>query len=266
MPIDQQSWKTIVSSSSYAAAHWTEHGIADVLPHEEIALPSRFDGVYGGLYDTVIHHRQIRSAAGLLWGRGSALSFLDELFDRAFAGLHADDMVLDVPCGGGTTIRAAADRGIQTTIIGCDLSMAMLERAQRVAESCTTRSLLVRADALHLPFRDHCMQRAISINGLHCIDDPSALLSELARVLVPGGELWMTTLVSSDSRRHMAIMAAAHRAGIIPGPAPTRQAIERMARTAGFDQVDDMGGVGIAALRLTTQRRDAVSDDPPSRA
>lgn len=253
MSIDREMWGQILSTSALRAVQWNAHGIADAVPSTAPATVSRFDGVYGGLYDAVIHRRRVRSAAGRLWGRDSALSFLDDLFDRAFSGLRTSDRILDIPCGGGTTIRAATERSVPASIIGCDLSMAMLERAYAVAEHYAAGAHLVRCDATKLPFRDHSMHRAISINGLHCIANPAAFLSEVARVLVPGGELWMTTLVSSDSVVHMTIMSAAGRAGIIPGPAPTREALTRMAHGAGFDRIEDMGGVGIAAMRMVTR-------------
>ncbi len=226
--------------------------IADFMDDGCNETPSRFDGLYGAAYSAVIQRQPTRIAAGWMWGRGSAMSFLDDLLDNALAGLTANDFILDVPCGRGSTIREAAKRNMQARMASCDISSAMLDGAAPHAAHAAVPVLLARCDAGNLPFQDGVFQRAISINGLHCMPDPESFLAEIRRTLAPQSDLWMTTLVSSTSRRHAVINHAALRSGIIPAEPPTREHLEHMAYAAGFDRIEDLGGSGIAAFLLRT--------------
>ena len=71
--------------------------------------------------------------------------------------------------------------------LGVDISEPMLARAVR-AEAGPQVGFL-RADAQRLPLRDQTIDAAVSIAVLQLIPDPAATLSEIARVLRPGGRL-----------------------------------------------------------------------------
>src|SRR5580698_3050243 len=71
--------------------------------------------------------------------------------------------------------------------LGVDISEPMLARAVRAAAGPQVGFL--RADAQRLPFRDETVDAAVSIAVLQLIPDPAAALSEIARVLKPGGRL-----------------------------------------------------------------------------
>jgi arsenite methyltransferase len=68
-----------------------------------------------------------------------------------------------------------------------DISEPMLARAVRAAAGPQVGFL--RADAQRLPLRDQTVDAAVSIAVLQLIPDPAATLSEIARVLRPGGRL-----------------------------------------------------------------------------
>ncbi len=95
---------------------------------------------------------------------------------------------LDVGCGPGTVTaslaRAAGPGGLA---LGVDISEPMLARAVR-AESGPQVGFL-RADAQRLPLRDDTVDAVVSIAVLQLIPEPAAALSEIARVLRPGGRL-----------------------------------------------------------------------------
>ncbi|MGH3636718.1 class I SAM-dependent methyltransferase [Mycobacterium sp.] len=97
-------------------------------------------------------------------------------------------VALDVGSGPGTVTaslaRAAGPGGLA---LGVDISEPMLARAVR-AES-GPRVGFIRADAQRLPLRDDTVDAAVSIAVLQLIPDPVAALSEIARVLRPGGRL-----------------------------------------------------------------------------
>src|SRR6201993_127855 len=88
-------------------------------------------------------------------------------------------IALDVGSGPGSITAALA--------LGVDISLPMLARAVR-AEAGPQVGFL-RADAQRLPLRDQTVDAAVSIAVLQLIPDPVATLSEIARVLRPGGRL-----------------------------------------------------------------------------
>jgi arsenite methyltransferase len=104
---------------------------------------------------------------------------------------------LDVPQGGVALDVGAGPGSITATLghaagpdglaLGVDVSEPMLARAVRAAAAPQVGFL--RADAQRLPFRDQSFDVAVSIAVFQLIPDPAAALSEIARVLKPGGRL-----------------------------------------------------------------------------
>jgi ubiquinone/menaquinone biosynthesis C-methylase UbiE len=56
----------------------------------------------------------------------------------------------------------------------------------------------LHADALDLPFKEEVFDTIISLNLLHCVNDPKAVLREIKRVLTVNGNSVLTTLVQSE--------------------------------------------------------------------
>lgn len=97
-------------------------------------------------------------------------------------------IALDVGSGpGSVTASLAHAAGPDGLALGVDISEPMLARAVRAAAG--PRVGFLRADAQRLPLRDETVDAAVSIAVLQLIPDPAATLSEIARVLRPGGRL-----------------------------------------------------------------------------
>jgi arsenite methyltransferase len=97
-------------------------------------------------------------------------------------------IALDVGSGpGSVTASLARAAGPDGLALGVDISEPMLARAVR-AEAGPQVGFL-RADAQRLPLRDQTVDAVVSIAVLQLIPDPVAALSEMARVLRPGGRL-----------------------------------------------------------------------------
>jgi demethylmenaquinone methyltransferase / 2-methoxy-6-polyprenyl-1,4-benzoquinol methylase len=94
------------------------------------------------------------------------------------------DRVLDACCGTGDLALAARDAGAGE-VVGADFSEPMLERARRKGPDLEW----VRGDLLALPFADGSFDVATCGFGIRNVEDLEAGLSELARVLRPGGRL-----------------------------------------------------------------------------
>ncbi|MCR3720590.1 MULTISPECIES: class I SAM-dependent methyltransferase [Prauserella salsuginis group] len=104
----------------------------------------------------------------------------------ALVGDVAGHSVLDVGCGSGKLSASLRDRG--ATVTGIDASAGMLELAeQRLGDD--TELLLVDLND-PLPFDDETFDDAIASLVLHYLEDWTAALAEMRRVLKPGGRLF----------------------------------------------------------------------------
>ncbi|MEO5710740.1 MAG: methyltransferase domain-containing protein [Nocardioidaceae bacterium] len=107
--------------------------------------------------------------------------------------------VLDAGCGSGALSEALRARGAVVT--GFDSSPAMLELArERLGQDA---DLQVADISLPLPFADGAFDDVVASLVLHYLEDWTAPLSELRRVLKPGGRLLLSVnhpriLESSD--------------------------------------------------------------------
>src|SRR5215510_701031 len=99
------------------------------------------------------------------------------------------ESVLDIGCGGGETAldlaRAVAPEG---TVVGIDLSAAVLAFAQRAAQGCE-RVHFIHADAQVFPFEPASFDAAFSRFGVMFFADPAAAFINIRRSLRPNGRL-----------------------------------------------------------------------------
>jgi SAM-dependent methyltransferase len=116
---------------------------------------------------------------------------LAPLGQRALAALapRPGESVLDIGCGGGATAlelaQAVAPDG---TVMGVDLSAAVLTFAQRAAKGCE-RVRFVQADAAIFPFEPAAFDAAFSRFGVMFFADPTAAFINIRRSLKPNGRL-----------------------------------------------------------------------------
>jgi demethylmenaquinone methyltransferase / 2-methoxy-6-polyprenyl-1,4-benzoquinol methylase len=110
---------------------------------------------------------------------------LDQRWRRATARavVRPGDDVLDACCGTGDLALAAASEGGRVT--GLDFSERMLERARRKGPELDW----VEGDLLALPFPDRSFDAATVGFGVRNVEDLGRGISELRRVLRPGGRL-----------------------------------------------------------------------------
>jgi ubiquinone/menaquinone biosynthesis C-methylase UbiE len=94
--------------------------------------------------------------------------------------------VLDVGCGTGRLLEAAADRWGRAQLTGVDLSEKMITEAQRKHEG-DPRFSFKQGDASALPFVAASFDVAFSTMSFHHWRDQASGIREVARVLRPGG-------------------------------------------------------------------------------
>ncbi len=119
-------------------------------------------------------------------GLARRFELLLELLERA--DLKPGSQVLDLGSGAGTYTREIAARKLRC--IGVDYSYNVLLAARRKGKD----EPYVQADAYQLPFRSRSFDAVICIGVLQSLDRVAAALGEVARVLAPGGWIFLDGL------------------------------------------------------------------------
>lgn len=95
---------------------------------------------------------------------------------------------LDVCCGTGDLAIALANRLPQGRVTGVDFNAAMLKIAEKKAKAIPNL-ILINGDAMALPLEDESFDIVTIGFGLRNVPDADKALSEIYRVLKPGGQL-----------------------------------------------------------------------------
>jgi demethylmenaquinone methyltransferase/2-methoxy-6-polyprenyl-1,4-benzoquinol methylase len=184
----------------------------------------------------------------------------------AEAVVRQGDRVLDACCGTGDL--AVADVRAGGKVTGLDFSPRMLDRARRKSAEVTW----IEGDMLALPFEDASFEAATVGFGVRNVTDLERGLSELARVVEPGGRLGILEITTPTGLlapfyglwfdRIVPLLGKLLKGGeaysYLPASVrrfPDKDALAGLLREAGFDGVEyrTFAG-GIVALHTGTKR------------
>src|SRR5438045_2823588 len=104
-------------------------------------------------------------------------------------GLRAGQHVLDLGCGPGESAFGMLERVAGLRVTGLDISAAMIRFArlrQRLSRDAE-RVEFVEGDAMNLAYPDASFDAVTGHSFLYLVPDATRVLSEVARVLKPGG-------------------------------------------------------------------------------
>jgi ubiquinone/menaquinone biosynthesis C-methylase UbiE len=113
------------------------------------------------------------------WSRILAPQFI------TFAGVKAGERILDVGCGTGSLTFALPVAANVAEIAAIDYAPVFVEEAQK--RNKDPRISIRQADACTLPFPDGHFDRALSLLVLHFVPETAKAVSEMRRVVRPGG-------------------------------------------------------------------------------
>ena len=141
--------------------------------------PKRLDKALGTVeVETLLAQSQPRffaAIAELDWYSGSHLHWIDDL------DLRAGDRVLEVGCATGALTTHLDDGGYRVT--GLDRSSSMIRRAKKTYPHLDFHV----GDATELPYADSAFDVVVAASVVNIVADAKAVMSEMARVCVPGG-------------------------------------------------------------------------------
>lgn len=173
---------------------------------------------------------------------------LDLVIDRA--ALQHGDRVLDIGCGTGASLIAAARQvGPNGRVLGLDISQPFLDRAAERAKTAGFTHIETRcADAQTASFTDPPFDALISRFGVMFFADPQAAFANMARTLRPAAR--MTFAAWSGLAQNPWFRLPAEAAQRILGPSPpaepdapgplgfqNAERVQRLLRAAGLKNV-----------------------------
>lgn len=197
------------------------------MPHSDVSLIPVFTRCFGSWQVRVerrpLAPEQLAAAYDKAAPRWSRLTHrfgyghaYRHVFERFFS-THALDLggralrVLDCGVGSGDFSLALAEAWQQPLRLdGVDLSSAMVATAQARLTQAGVDASITQANASTLPFEDDSFDLVISAHMLEHLAQPADALSEIHRVLRPGGtviscmtrESWLGTYIQTKWRTH----------------------------------------------------------------
>ena len=114
-----------------------------------------------------------------------------------FGNLKPGEQVLDLGCGAGfDAILAAQQVGPTGKVIGIDMTPAMVEKARANADALGLTNLEIREGYLEqLPVDIDSIDVVISNGVINLCPDKETVMSEIHRVLKPGGRMQVSDII-----------------------------------------------------------------------
>jgi arsenite methyltransferase len=156
----------------------------------------------------------------------------------AVADLHEGETVLDLGSGGGIDVILSAKRvGPTGTAYGVDMTDEMLALAQQNArEAGVTNAHFLKGVIEQIPLPADTVDVVISNCVINLSTDKATVLTEIARVLKPGGRIGISDVVAEDHLSPDERAARGSYVGCIAG-ALSKGEYEAGLEAAGFEQI-----------------------------
>jgi SAM-dependent methyltransferase len=222
--LENRGWGNLVGDHGNELAGWFASEVAAPVLS---AMGSRHLGDW-------ITDRRARRPSG---PQGRA-TYRDPIYHRpnfqailAVLGLRPDDYLLEVGCGGGAFLQDALKSGCKAAAIDHSSDMVRVAREVNRAAIQQNKLEIREGDAGSLPYPDGIFTCAVMTGVFGFIKNPLQVLSEIRRVLAPGGRFALFT----GSKELRGTPAA-------PEPMASRlyfyedHELEELARKAGFGE------------------------------
>lgn len=166
-------------------------------------------------------------------------------FKRHF-GDRAEGLWLDAGCGAGTYTRHLAVSGAR--VVAVDYSLPSVAKAMARDDH---GGLYAAADVTRLPFADAAFDGALCFGVTQALSGSEAAVAALARVLRPGGQIWVDAL----NAHCLPNLAAEAKRRLVGGTPRLRyETPRRLADTVRRQAVDDVEVIWLPILPTRWQR------------
>lgn len=130
--------------------------------------------------------------AGIAGWSASGLGVRFRRFRGLWDGASPGERWLDVGCGAGTYARLLSSAGLE--VMAFDYSLPTLQQARA---RCGSGLSYAVADVKEIPLPTGSVDGALCFGVMQALSSPRPALDELARVIRPGGRLWIDALCGS---------------------------------------------------------------------
>jgi ubiquinone/menaquinone biosynthesis C-methylase UbiE len=190
---------------------------------------------------------------------------------NTIASLRPGEVVLDIGSGGGLDAFIAAGRvGAEGSVIGVDMTPAMLARATASAEKAGIQNVEFREGyAEHLPVEDASVDVVLSNCVINLCEDKGQVFREAFRTLKPGGRLAVSDMVCNMGMPAYLRERAGEWAECISGALPEQEYLD-LVSAAGFvdvcarhsQEVSPREGEIVVYSAAVTARKPAEGEKP----
>jgi len=125
---------------------------------------------------------------------GESMNASNELINnQAIAALNIkpNDTILEIGMGNGFFCKNVLQAADGVTYTGCDFSELMIVEASKLNEHFVSaqQAIFILGNAEQLPFEASYFHSVFTVNTIYFWEDPNKVLTEIHRVLKPGGRL-----------------------------------------------------------------------------
>lgn len=126
-------------------------------------------------------------------------------FEPSMTKYYNSRVIVDMSCATGLFTRRFVKSNKYKRVFGCDYSASMLQQARRFIEddidistkNRNTQLDLIRLDVGQIPMKNESIDALHAGAAMHCWPELPKAVSEIYRVLKPGGRYFATTFLSS---------------------------------------------------------------------
>lgn len=194
-----------------------------------------------------------RGAAARVQAFGPATEMMLDL-----ARVTEGSRVLDVGAGAGDSTLVAAQRvGAGGRVLATDISASMLEVTAELARQAGLSNVDTRVvDAQRLDLEPDSFDAAVSRNCLMLIPDYRQALTNIRRVLKPGGRFAAIVFSTPDRCPYLSVPhAITFRVGRLKSPAPERFGEFRLGAPGTLEDAYRTAGFQVVSVRTVPTRR-----------
>jgi len=161
-------------------------------PEGQFKYPTGKKGLKALHYDKSLIDKLPDAVAATYCGVGNPFSL---------GKINTGEQVLDIGCGAGVdTILASMMTGPTGNVVGVDIVPEMLQQAEKNLMMTDLKNVsFKKASGEKLPYPVDTFDAVISNGVINLIPDKEAALTEIFRVLKPGGRLMMADQVDSGN-------------------------------------------------------------------
>ncbi|MEM5017654.1 class I SAM-dependent methyltransferase [Metabacillus indicus] len=118
----------------------------------------------------------------------------ETLWTIKLLNIEHDERVLELGCGAGYAMKLILNKTSAEEVVGVDISPTIIRSAaiRNKNSLYAKKAQLIQANVNMLPLEDESFHRVFSIHTIYFWDDLSETLSEIFRVLKPGGSFVIT--------------------------------------------------------------------------